>query len=178
MIKTFDKKLNTNFNKFLAAHPMNYRNVGGWGKFYDELNNMNGRTLAFPVRKGEMINTGDTVMIDKQCEAYPISRYGELANDEKFLSEIVGTAWFSAKVEGQDRTIVFVREVSVLKMKNSSDPEYKIVDEDACSPCYVEDSNTVTKSFEGAFAGQIMGVENDEVFIHVRLSWEGLTDVN
>lgn len=178
MIKTFDKKLNTNFKNFLDAHPKNYLNAGEWGKFFHELNNMNGRTLVFPVRKGEVINTGDTVLIDSQCEAYPISRYDTLDNDEKFLSEIVGTAWFSAKVEGQDRTIVFVRDVSVLKMKNSSDPEHKIVDEDICSPCYVEDSNTVTKSFEGAFAGQIMGIENDEVFIHVRLSWEGLTDVN
>lgn len=171
------EELMDNFNSFLKTHPRNYANAGQWGMFYEELNNLGHRIFAFPILDGSVIHEGDIVMIDNSCHAYPISIYDSLSDAEKISSECVGIAWCSL-TRDNGAQIVLVHETSVLRMKNSGIIRYQITKDDICGACYVEDPCTVSKNPGNGFAGQIMGIENGEILVLVRMTWEEVKNDN
>ncbi len=145
------------------------------GRLYDEINSYQGRVFCYPVRNDTDINAGDIVMLDRYCEAFPLGDFFEMDKEEYIYSQLIGYAAVTAYADPKcSQKVVFVKECCVFKFENTHEAEYAICPSDVGSPCYLEDPCTVTKDDgSAAFAGQIMGVEEDNaVYVYVNLGKE------
>lgn len=141
------------------------------GRIYDAINSYNGKVFCYPVRDDADIEPGDIVMLDRYCEAFPLGMFFEMDKEEYIYSQLVGQAVVTAYAN-QCQKMVFVRDCHVFKFDNTLVKENAISPNDVGSPCYLEDPFTVTKDDDFAFAGQIMGIEDGNVYVYVTLGKE------
>lgn len=162
-------KLDQNWKEYLTNHPFNYRAACVKGEIFDKINSYQGKTYCFPLKYGCNVETGDTVMLNQYCEAFAIDDRCRIPYEEWIMSEIVGTAELLIYMSN-GQGIVFVKELSVFEFVNSSDPEFAITPDDICNACYLEDPDTVCRDDLQPFAGQIMGIDGDTVYVFVSLN--------
>ncbi|MCI8862114.1 MAG: hypothetical protein HFI20_06450 [Lachnospiraceae bacterium] len=141
------------------------------GRIYDQINSYKGKVFCYPVRDDADIKPGDIVMLDRYCEAFPLGMFFEMDKEEYIYSQLIGQAVVTAYAN-QCQKMVFVRECCVFKFDNTLVKENVITPNDVGSPCYLEDPFTVTKDDDFAFAGQITGIEEKNVYVYVTLGKE------
>ncbi len=162
-------RLNENWKEYLTNHPFNYRSACVKGEIFDKINSYQGKMYCFPLKFGCNVETGDTVMLNQYCEAFALGDRCSIPYEEWIMSEIVGTAEFLIYMNN-GQGIVFVKDFSVLEFANCSDTEFAVTHDDICKACYIDDPDTVCMDDLSAFAGQVMGIEGDTVFVLVSLN--------
>ncbi len=162
-------RLNENWKEYLTNHPFNYRSACVKGEIFDKINSYQGKMYCFPLKFGCNVKEGDIVMLNQYCEAFALDDRYSVSYEEWIMSEIVGTAELLIYMNN-GHGIVFVKEVSAFEFANSSDSKFAVTHEDICSACYLADQETVCKDDMQPFAGQVMGIEGDTVFVFVSLN--------
>lgn len=162
-------RLNENWKEYLTNHPFNYRSACVKGEIFDKINSYQGKMYCFPLKFGCNVKEGDIVMLSQYCEAFALDDRCSVSYGEWIMSEIIGTAELLIYMSN-GQGIVFVKEVSMFEFANSSDPEFAVTHDDICNACYLEDQETVCSDDMQPFAGQVMGIEGDTVFVFVNLN--------
>ncbi|MDE6052402.1 MAG: hypothetical protein K2G55_01280 [Lachnospiraceae bacterium] len=162
-------QLNENWKEYLTNHPFNYKGACVKGEIFDKINSYQGKMYCFPIKYGCNIEDGNIVMLNQYCEAFAIEDRCSISYEEWIMSEIIGTAELLIYMSN-GQGIVFVKDFSVFEFANSSDPEFAVTHDDICKACYLEDPDTVCMDDLQPFAGQIMGIEGDTVYVFVSLN--------
>lgn len=126
--------------------------------------------MCLPIREGEKIENGETVLIDDRGQAYPLRSL----KDCEFIhfNMSMGEALFSAVKNNDFNTnVVLVKGNAVIRLNNTTNEEFMVKDEQFSNICYYEDSATATMDSTKALAGRIMSVEGDIVFVVIDPKW-------
>lgn len=153
---------------YFDFRPNNYMNTVFKGKTYDDINSNKCRMFGFPIRYGSKIKAGDIVLIDEYCEAFPFKDIGKV--DLPDSCEIVGIA-ISTFYTGDEKQLesVLVNSINILLLHKEIETDFEITEKDVCGPCYIKPDGTVTKDGSYTFAGQITGLENEQVYVSINL---------
>ncbi|MCX4378259.1 MAG: hypothetical protein OSJ61_19120 [Lachnospiraceae bacterium] len=162
-------RLNQNWKEYLTNHPFNYRAACVKGEIFDKINSYPGKMHCFPIKFGCNVKERDIVMLNQYCEAFALDDRYSVSYGEWIMSEIVGTAELLIYMSN-GQGIVFVKGMNVLKFTNSSEPELAVTPDDRYNACYLYDQETVCRDDTQPFAGQVMGIEGDAVFVFVNLN--------
>lgn len=161
-----------NWENFFDNHIFNYKTSHFKGKFFDAINNSFGKTYCFPVHSGVHIETGDIVVLDNYCEAYPVDLLDTFDEEDAIVSEIIGVAIGVAYLsDAYTKEVVFVHSCTFIEFKNTAWTDCRITEQDICGPCYLENPFTVTKDGNHPMAGQIVSIDKDIVKVYVNLEW-------